>query len=360
MNERIEVPIANLSNIAIFPEYPGQDVLEEIRQHIRDTSCPHTWRGHSHTKPPPGGTPPQYCDEYDVPAPDRVAKIAPCPCCNPFHRQYKKKGKVAWFPDESVIRLIGPVCYAKINPTGHESALIDLRRNLLVREQLATIKLHAPHIENLIAVIDSLSPIASALDALKTNLHQALENDLALFWSRTVRGGVLTTEESRQVSIQKSDGTYGSKRETTIVTFATISGHAMIDHSGQISAGKKLLALRSGLTTIAKRLQDVGDLTELSEAERRTFHENLPAARKQVSAVLEDARRRQLFLTSDALDTLARWGKHQNQPRPFNIQRKTGVIVLTSGGQKQPPPVIVDIPSNASNALPDLPVIGEM
>jgi hypothetical protein len=354
----IYVPQANLRNIAIFDEEPGAALLQEIRQHIKQTHCPHTWRGHSHTKPPAGAFP-VYCDEFDVPAPDTVPRVAPCPCCNPNYPQYKNKGKVAWFPDERVIRLIGPQCFAAINEGAHQTALIDLRKKQKARSELAVIRLHSPRIEGLVAIIDEVVPIASALDTFMQELNGAFDNELAIPLWRIAKGGTLTINETREVPYRKPDGSVGTKRQIFAVHFADIIGQTMIDRSGLIAAEKKLKPLRSGLIAINDRLIEVGNPEQLDETERKDFSEKMPRAQAQVREVLDDARSRQQFLTSGAIDTLARWGQHPNAPYRFAIKRKGSGIALTSANQRSSSPVNIDIASHATKKLPDLPVIGE-
>jgi hypothetical protein len=97
----------------------AQGVLREIKDHIKKTGEPHSWRHHTHSKPTTRARI-VYIGEFDLPpshqAPDRHA---PCPCCSPRAPKFSRKGKIAWFPDEHVIRMIGPECFATLNPEGH-------------------------------------------------------------------------------------------------------------------------------------------------------------------------------------------------------------------------------------------------
>ncbi|MDI7925243.1 hypothetical protein [Ferirhizobium litorale] len=358
MADYIEIPQANLRNIPIFSDEPNEDLLQEIKQHVRETREPHSWRGHSHTKPEQGALV-VYCDEFDVPAPDTVPRVAPCPCCNPHYPQYKNKGKIAWFPDESVIRLIGPQCFKAINEGAHQAALVELRRKQKVRSELATIRRHGPSIDALLKMVDEVSPIAAALDVFLQDLNRALDNELALPLWRVARGGILSVSEERNVPYRKPDGVIEVRREVVPVHFASIAGYGMFDRSGPIAAQKKLGPLRSGLADISRRLIEVGVPERLTDAERTDFAEKLPRARVLLAEALSNAREKQEFLTSDAIETLGRWGRHPTAPYRFSMERKRGAVVLSSASQRSSSPVTVAIGSDAAKALPELPPINE-
>lgn len=354
----IEIPQINLHNIPIFSDEPNEALLQEIKQHVRETREPHTWRGHSHTKPAQGALV-VYCDEFDVPAPDTVPRVAPCPCCNPHHPQYKNKGKIAWFPDESVIRLIGPQCFKAINEGAHQAALIELRKKQKARSELATIRRYGPTIDALIGMIDEVSPITAALDTFLNDLNRALDNELALPLWRVARGGALMVSEERNVPYRKPDGAIALRREVVSVPFASIAGYAMFDRSGPIAAQKKLRPLRSGLVDISRRLIEVGTPKGLTDAERVDFAEKLPLARVLLTEVLNDAREKQAFLTSNAIETLGQWGRQTTAPYRFTMERKKAAVVLSSASRRLSSPVTISIGSSATKALPTLPPISD-
>lgn len=357
MSTRIEIPEVNLQNIPIFSEEPVDDLIEEIKQHVRLTSSPHTWRGHSHTKPDKGAFI-VYVEEFDVPAPDSVLRVAPCPCCNPHHPQYKNKGKIAWFPHESVIRLIGPQCFAAINAGGHDAALVDLRKRQKRRDELATIALHAPTVEALIAAIDEALPIAEDLDSFMREINRVVDNELRLHLWREVKEGNLTTSETRRVPFRKADGTSGERKEEFRVPFARMAGHTMIDRSGQMSANK-LKPLRSGLSGVAGRLEEVEAPDGLGDVERERIADALPKGRAAAIEILAGMADRQRFLTSGAIEALGRWGQHPNAPIRFSIDRKKSEVILSAPDRSRMAPAVhvVPIGDSATKPIPEVPEI---
>lgn len=359
MSERIEIPEANLRNIATFSEEPNDALIQEIKNHVRQTSSPHTWRGHSHTKPEKGAFV-VYIEEFDVPAPDTIERVAPCPCCNPNHPQYKNKGKIAWFPHEGVIRIIGPQCFKAINASGHDEALIDLRRRKKRREEIATILRHSAGLDGLIAALDEALPIAEDLDTFMREINRVIDGELQLQLWREVKGGDLMVAETRQVPFQKTDGTIGTRKEDFRVAFARIRGNAMIDRCGQPAIGK-LGPLRAGLAQVAKRIGEVAALDDLSDAERESMAGQLVKGRQVAEEVLSAMLARQVFLTSDAIETLHSWGQHPNAPMKFSIERRGHGVNLSSPrrGMMSLRPIRVEIGESAIKPIPVLPALGE-
>ncbi len=348
---RIEIPETNLRGIPIFPEEPGDELIEEIKQHVQRTSSPHTWRGHSHTRPPKDALV-VYIEEFDVPASDKILRVAPCPCCNPYHPQYKNKGKIAWFPQEAVIRLIGPQCFAAINAGGHDAAIIDLRRRQKRRNEISTIRIYSRIINDIIRVINESIPIAEDIDAFMHEINRVIENELQLQMWREVKDGNLTTSATQRVTFQKANGASGERIEEFRAPFARISGHTMIDRSGKASANK-LKRVLSSLAIHADRLRQVTDPESLTDVDRERIADELPKGRAAVMELLAGTAERQRFLTSNAVEVLKQWGQHRNAPIRFGIERKKSEVLLSM--LNSPRCHAIPIGKNALKAIPEVP-----
>jgi hypothetical protein len=80
----------------------------------------HTWSGHTHTRPEDGARV-KYIARFELPEKyQRKKQFLVCPICRPNSRNFgRRDGYIAWFPDEWLIRLIGPDCFAEIDKQGH-------------------------------------------------------------------------------------------------------------------------------------------------------------------------------------------------------------------------------------------------
>ncbi|MBC2886489.1 hypothetical protein H7Q97_13925 [Ochrobactrum sp. CM-21-5] len=349
MTHRVEVPAANLRNIDQFEIEPSAAIVSEIKQHIKDTADPCSWWGHSHTAPPPKAFV-VYLDDFDVPAPKGVRAVAPCPCCSPFHAKYKNGGKIAWFPHEKVIRLIGPYCFAAINAEGHEGAMRDLKRRKKIRSELDIITGYLPRIGAMIKAMEETIPIAYDLDALMFDLNKAFDEHFRIRIARHVLDGILRISKTMDVPFLKPDGEIGKRKEETFETVARIQGHAMIDRTGKATA-QKLEKMRVGLKVIADRLESIASVSDLSDVERQRFAVKLPECRGHLSQILEELSRRQLFLTTEDLEKLDEWGRHNGSPVSIEwMRQKNQLLMRTRYGSDLAH--VIAIGSQATTPLP--------
>ncbi|WP_417702504.1 hypothetical protein [Pseudophaeobacter sp.] len=355
MAERITVPEINKNNIPAFEDEPSDKIIDDIREHINKTSSPHTWWGHSHTKPEQGAFV-VYIEEFDVPASPKVLRVAPCPCCNPYHPQYKHKGKIAWFPNEAVIRLIGPDCFAALNAAGHEEALIALRKRRKEREELEIIRLHSPHLATMVEIIDAASQIADGLDSLRRRLRSVLEGELELNLWREVKDGSLQLSENTRVPFTRADGTTGERVEEIRTEYARVVGVEMLSPYTYVPS-EKLMAFRASYLRFAARLREVVDLRDLEPDERQKMSSALTKGRNELAQILDTLRGRQRFLTSGAIDILGAWGEHPNAPRKFNLRRVRNEITASSPGNSRAKPSALRaiVTDEAVMPVPNLP-----
>lgn len=351
------MPERNKNNIPAFVDEPSDKIVEEIRKHIKETSSPHTWWGHSHTKPENGSFV-VYIEEFDVPASPKVLRVAPCPCCNPNYPQYKSRGKIAWFPNESVIRLIGPDCFAALNAAGHEEALIALRKRRKEREELETIRLHAPHLGTMVEVIDDAAQIAEGLDSLRRGLRKVLEGELKLNLWREVKDGSLQLSKSTQVPFTRVDGTTGERVEEIRTEYARVVGVEMLSPNSYLPS-EKLMAFRAGYLRFAARLREVTDVRDLEPDERQKISSALTKGRNELAQILDTLRGLQRFLTSGAIDILGEWGKLPNAPRTFNLKRAGNEVTASTPGYSRAKASALRaiITDEAVMPVPSLPVL---
>ena len=204
--EQIAIPPECREVKAWFWERPGSEIVEEIKRHVAETGLPYTWRGHTHTKPLPGSKP-VYREEFDLPEKQlRAKRWAPCPCCTPETPKYGRNGKIAWFPSEGVIRLLGPECFKSLDKEGHEEAKRQLEIERRRKQDTDYLLSKLPLLGRVILVGEQAIPIAKALDIFRDDLHAKLTLDRFPLWDCVRDGGELKIKERSQEFRQNTDG----------------------------------------------------------------------------------------------------------------------------------------------------------
>ncbi|HDZ72037.1 MAG TPA: hypothetical protein ENH55_04490 [Aurantimonas coralicida] len=351
MIERLEIPESAFHPKPIFTEYPSPAVIQEIKAYVASTGEPHTWRGHTHSTPPEGSEV-VYLDEFDVPTFGlKLDRVAPCPCCTPFHRKYKIGGKIAWFPNEAVIRLIGPQCYRSLNAEGHDIAESDLRIRQARERHSRYLISQLPILPHVIAVGEQTAVIAAGLDEFRNALQTRLRNVLRMPLWEQVRGGELTVlVEGRELRANKS----GDHHVQSVVThrrYATIEGFGVLDpreHSIAPGLHRKVERLREVQATLMAE-RDVRDTDDLS---LRRAARAMSDGRKAIAAALERIEDHRRFVSPMTVATLRTWGKLSNTTLHMSFRRQQRNLYI---GFEPEHCVRIEIPEEMERTLPMLP-----
>jgi hypothetical protein len=212
MTDEIDIPESARAVKAWYPDRPKPEVVREIKDFIRATGTPHLWPGHTHTRPVAGARI-VYLGEFDLP--DACHKFrerwARCPCCVPDNPKYFRAGKIGYFPDEHVIRMLGPDCFRALNPEGHDRAYDDMRAEEQRENDINFLLSRIGDVPNLIAAVEHAIPVAQAVDELGVALRRELDVILRTqMWSH-VRDGQLQTSVVRNVPYLRPDGSEGTR-----------------------------------------------------------------------------------------------------------------------------------------------------
>lgn len=291
----------------------AQAVLRDIKEHIKKTGEPHRWRHHTHSTPVVGSRI-VYIGEFDLPESHQAAdRHAPCPCCSPRAPKYSRRGKIAWFPDEHVIRMIGPKCFQTLNPEGHWEAVEVFEREEAERRTISylvkNLHLNVPARE----VIQNAVPVLEAIEQVHGTLQRRINEVLRLdLWRHVGRGSLSVNVEGRRMK-----RTRGGAQE--VVTFLDVRQFA--DFPGFPMFSPKTCRLASRATGCAKRLSliDFGD--EVQERVRAMTTEEQAKAARILSQGISSAAN--IFEEADAIRSgfgpmsianLKGWTKHAGCP----------------------------------------------
>lgn len=95
---------------APYPSRPSDTVVQSFRDHVRRTGSPETFPTIERS-PPPKDSQPVILTRFDV-DPEKRPRLdyAPCAICSPFKPKAIHNLALVYYPDEGVIRVIGPEC----------------------------------------------------------------------------------------------------------------------------------------------------------------------------------------------------------------------------------------------------------
>jgi hypothetical protein len=331
----------------------AQAVLREIKDHIKKTGEPHKWRHHTHSKPVTGARI-VYIGEFDLPdshqAPDRHA---PCPCCCPKAPKYSRRGKIAWFPDEHVIRMIGPECFATLNPEGHWEAVAQFDKEEAERRTIAylvaNLHLGVPARE----VIERAMPTLDAIDRVHATLQQRVNEVLRIdLWRHVSRGSLSVNEMSRRMKRAR-----GGAEE--VEDFMDVREFRPFPNYQMFSPRTSNMASR--IKGFAKRLSliDFGDEVE-ERVRAMTTEEQAKAARilskgiSSAAGIFEEANTIRGGFAPMSIANLKGWTKHLGCPIHLSISGDESNFYI---GADESHPLRIEIPPLFWRDFGDLPTI---
>lgn len=328
--EPIEIPASARDVKALFWAFPSRDLAREIKDHIREGGEPFTWRGHTHTKPPPNSLP-IYIDEFELPK----GRLAPCPCCTPVHGKFRD-GKIAWFPTEGVIRLIGPHCFRSLDKAHHEAELAAMaqRRKAAADEEFLLQRAgDVPGV--IVALKDDLGPIARAADRLHRDVQAVIGRHRLRLWDYA-RSGTLSVE-----SEEEQDG------RTQLVPFATVAGLPFLDPKRRSTAEAVQEAVML-FSQMALGPQWRDRVLRMTEEHRSEAVRLLSRAGQRAVAAYDAVAELKAFLSPVTIGTLASWGSHERCPTSIFVDREEMRLLI---GPSQQRAVRITIPGELERVV---------
>jgi hypothetical protein len=324
--EQLDVPDECYRPKANYPTRPGKAVVDEIKQWIKAGHDPHLWPGHTHSKPS-FDAPLMYLDEFDLPvARIKAGRLAACPCCTPTTPKYGVGGKIAYYPEEHVIRLIGPKCFASLNKEAHTEAEAALRREKRVAKDTAYLVQSLPKLHEVAANVYAALLVARALTKFHEGLHSRLEMSGYRFPNEARTGELRVWVDAGEVR-RAPDGTEYRAEVAELITYARLPGYRMLD--------PKSLGLVEPLEAIDKTLEDIlyqldpevkdedndwtGAVAALDDAERNRLATRISRTVTRAQPLIETLREVRRFCEVVSMNTLRSWGLHPGNRLPLTF-----------------------------------------
>lgn len=305
----------------------AEAVLREIKDHIKKTGEPHTWRHHTHSKPVKNSRI-VYIGTFDLPpshqAPDRHA---PCPCCSPRAPKYSRNGKIAWFPDEHVIRMIGPECFQTLNPEGHWEAVAQFDREEAERRTIDYL------ISNLHVAVDAREvaknsyPTLEAIDHAHTSLQNRVNEILRVdLWRHVSRGTLSVTVAGRRMRRTRA-GAEEVEEFLDVRQLTEFPGYQMFSpKTSRLASRMKGCVTRLGLVNFGDELQErVRGMTQEDRAKAARILSGGLAAVKNIFTEANDIRS---GFAPMGVATLKGWTRHEGCPVHLYISGDEGSFYI--------------------------------
>jgi hypothetical protein len=345
---------------ANYAERPSDALVAEIKKFIKETGTPYLWHGHTHTKPQAGAII-MYRGEFDLPPSHAGRKNkrnwSPCPCCKHKSLWFFKNGKIAWFPEEKVIRMIGGDCFKAINAAGHEEAEGLFRQEEARRKTEAYLTSHLALVPKILDAIAHNTSIIEDIDRVRfifsKRLGKAIDFDL---WHHVRTDGALKVEVTRT---EQRVGLDGNHTEVTVQDFqryGPLAGHEML------KPDVKPIAERIEALTVKLRMIDFGEnyltrLASMGDDNRSKAVKALRAASsiQELITEAEDIRR---FLSPLSLGSLNGWSKTDGSPAKIYIALSDDRAELSLGKDQDSARAMIFKPI-FFNALRAIPPIGK-
>lgn len=347
--ERLDIPAVCRVVKDWFPTRESAEaVLAAILAHIKTTGETHTCVFHTHTKPSRDAVP-VYLAEFDLPERQRKAKrFAPCPCCWDEFGKFGF-GRVAWFPDERVIRIIGPDCFASLSPEGHRQAR---DRYELEREQKRNadfLLANVGRLPEVISVIQSAIFVSTALELFHTLLHDRCKSVGLNLWPYVRRNGELPITVREQEFRRGNDGEMYAHDVDVSRTFATLPQYILLD------AGSLNLTAALERAVVRIRPYVFGDgwraaVERMTDTERATAAETLSRAIQAAKKTIAEIKFLRAFAERAMVNTLRNWAAHEGCPVSFTMSHKDTYIEVSRSGRTGRVP----LPNGLQNHIGDI------
>lgn len=340
--ERIVIPEASRVVKDWFRTREEADAaIPAIRAHIATTGETFTCFCHTHTKPPADAVP-VYIGAFELP--DQLVKakrFAPCPCCWDETPKFGH-GKIAWFPDERVIRLIGPVCFATLNPEGHEQAQSAFEIEQEQKRNTDFLLSNLPHLADVVSVLRRAVSVAQALETFHAELHNKLSAAQLSLWRHVRHNGELSVTVEEQEFRRGADGEMYSRAVAVPKVYARLTGYEMLDAA--------LLPLSTSLRTALDKIEPYSTgqdaqatVAAMDDKKRAEVSEILSRCVRKAKEKIERIGTLRAFTQRVEINTLRNWAAQEGCPITLYCSHDGESIAF---GKREHNTVNVQVPAN--------------
>lgn len=334
---------------AMFHDAVPAEILEDLREHVREHGTPDTYLWHSHTKPKYDEVPEIVAVGIEVPHRLRsTVGRAPCPLCSLSAPKYFN-GVVAHFRKEGVIRCIGVECGRHFWGADFDKAKDNYERqrdeddalNFLIENMNAFTKLRE--------ILEEVRPKIRDLDRLRFRFLDGLTRAKAKSIYKLMVGNVLEVFEEREIIAVDRNGRPSTRKVSVVVDRIVFKGKEAL---------RSYEAAEALIQQALVRLKYTGcfsddAILQLSPSEHVRATQLLREARAQASRAFEICENTKVLLIEDNLLALGDWFRHPNCSVESRIVKERFGRVLVGIGNRSV--VIITVQPSLLEELPLLP-----
>ena len=170
---------------------PSEDWVSAFLDHVRSTGQPETFEAVDWSIPP-STSEPVILKPFDVDRRKRPKRdMAPCALCSPCHPKCLNGLYLVWYPDEGLVRVVGPQCGRNLEAGRRlvEARIeYDRERKKLRLENF--LEANLPNVDRMVEALRAFRPAAAEAARLHAKLKHdcsAIPKRLRIIWNQSGR-----------------------------------------------------------------------------------------------------------------------------------------------------------------------------
>jgi hypothetical protein len=256
---------------------------------------------------------------------------------------------IAWFPEESVIRLVGPHCFRALDPEAHKTAKENYEREKAIKKDHDFLLGKIDKLPEVLRLARKAVDVAKAVEVFHRSLHQRFRTfDLDL-WRLASDGGLPVRVQSKEFRHRRSGGTDLVETERYEVRYR-LRGFKMLD------ASPKSLSRPLEKCISAIEAYDFGKdwryrVEAMTVEERHAAVAIIGKGTQKISLILRDVADLRQFATPLAINTLKSWAEDEWCPTRVHFRINENRIWV---GKYSHSALFVEIPADIRADLADI------
>jgi hypothetical protein len=320
---------------------PSESVISRFLDHVRETGSPETFPTICRTTPPAESRP-IFLRRFDIDRRKRPnGDMGPCPICSPNDPKFLHGGYLVWYPDEGMIRAIGPECGdAVFGGSLYADAKVQFDGEERERQAVEFLEKNLQKVLSMIVALEAIHPAAQESARLCSEFKRAgptIQKVLRKIKSAcgTLRVTiVIERKEDERVDGPRGFGKRHSDYDSYDITLGQLPDtallHGSFDPLGEWWEIQKLLiempqfgSDEAAFSWICNQSERIENLERACDLLRDASRRHVKLCGKLDSALL--------FFSEELFQHLDQWGRHEANDFDLSAKCEAGVFRLSHG-----------------------------